>query len=126
MARWVARILRVTDLWRIPAWFHSRVPVRWRRWSAAGRRAAQIRSLLYKGLLIGAFFTLIDTVVMLTLVSDGTVKRFVRGEFKIYSLHNANLEVSETPWQVFAPQPGMVSKDAKERPPSPPSHLSSH
>ncbi|MBI5379139.1 MAG: hypothetical protein HZA23_03170 [Nitrospirae bacterium] len=118
MARWWARILRVTDLWRIPAWFRARVPVRWRRWSAAGRRAAQIRSLLYKGLLIGAFFTLIDTIVMLTLVSDGTVKRFVQGEFMISSLHNANLEVSETPWKVFAPQPGMVSKDAKEPPPS--------
>lgn len=75
----------------------------------------QFLKLAYKGLVIGAVFTVLDAAVIVALVSDGTLKRFMKGEFHLQSLHNANIEVLN-PRELFAPPPGAMPPGTSSQP----------
>ncbi|OGW59646.1 MAG: hypothetical protein A2V83_07335 [Nitrospirae bacterium RBG_16_64_22] len=95
----------MTELWRLRERLRPGVPFRWDRWMISRSRMRRFLKLAYKGLVIGAVFALFDTAVIVALVSDGTLKRFMKGEFHLQSLHNANIEVLN-PRELFAPPPG--------------------
>ena len=112
--RW-SRFLRVTELWRLRERLGSAVPFRWERWIISRSRMRQFLGLVYKGLVIGAVFTVFDAAVIVALVSDGTLKRFMKGEFHLQSLHNANIEVLN-PRELFAPPPGAMPPGTSSQP----------
>lgn len=56
-----------------------------------------------------------DTAVIVALVSDGTLKRFMKGEFHLQALYDANIEVLN-PRELFAPPPTAKPPGTSSRP----------